>query len=292
MNVFPAFIPLAGRLVAIVGEGEGAQAKARLFDGSPARLVALAGDAAVDPSAYTGVALAFIAGAEDFARAAADAARTAGVLVNVVDKPHLSDFQTPSIIDRGSVVGAIGTGGSAPVLASQLRSAIEAQWPRGLGNLADLLRILQPEIRAALPDLDQRRAYLRDQLAGAAAEAAMDDRLEDAIALARCGLATPTARRGVIWRLKAPAFADLITLRALRVMGRVDRLVADDDADADLLVLARRDAPRFTLKDATADRLAGWAAQGLEVVYMISGERAAPALDEAVRLGVHVQRLW
>jgi precorrin-2 dehydrogenase/sirohydrochlorin ferrochelatase len=291
MNVFPAFIPLNGRLVAIVGEGEAAEAKARLFDGSPANLVALCGDAAVDPSAYVGVALAFIAGAEDFARAAAAAARAAGVLVNVVDKPHLSDFQTPSIIDRGSVVGAIGTGGSAPVLASQLRGAIEAQWPKGLGNLADMLRILQPEIRAALPDLDQRRAYLRDQLAGAAAKAALDDRLEDAIVLARSGLATPTARRGVIWRLQAPAVADLITLRALRVLGRVDRLVAADDADADLLVLARRDAQRFTPKAATPDQLAGWAAQGLEVVYVVSGADAALALDEAMRLGVHVQSL-
>jgi precorrin-2 dehydrogenase/sirohydrochlorin ferrochelatase len=289
MNVFPAFIPLAGRLVAIVGEGEAAQAKARLFDGSPARLVGLAGDAAVDPSAYAGVALAFIAGAEDFARAAAAAARTAGVLVNVVDKPHLSDFQTPSIIDRGSVVGAIGTGGSAPVLASRLRSAIEAQWPKGLGNLADLLRLLQPEIRAALPDLDQRRAYLRDQLTGAAAKAALDDRLEDAIALARSGLARPTGRQGLVWRLEQPDHADLITLRALRVLGRVDRLVCADDADAELLVLARRDAQRITPKAATADQLAGWAAQGLEVVYLISSEGEALALDEAMRRGVRVQ---
>jgi precorrin-2 dehydrogenase/sirohydrochlorin ferrochelatase len=291
MNVFPAFIPLNGRLVAIVGEGEAAQAKARLFDGSPARLVDLAGDAALDAKAYQGMALAFIAGPEAFAKAAAAAARAAGVLVNVVDKPHLSDFQTPSIIDRGSVVGAIGTGGSAPVLASQLRSAIEAQWPKGLGNLADMLRLLQPEIRAALPDLDQRRAYLRDQLTGAAAKAALDGRLDDAMVLARAGLKAPMIRKGMVWLLQEPGSADLISLRALRVLARVDRLVAAEQADPELLVLARRDVMRFTPQEITADQLADWAKAGLEVVYLISGEPDLAVLNEIEGLGVDVQPL-
>ena len=33
MDSFPAFLPLAGRRVVVVGEGEGADAKARLFEG-------------------------------------------------------------------------------------------------------------------------------------------------------------------------------------------------------------------------------------------------------------------
>lgn len=290
MNVFPAFLPLIDRLVAIVGEGEAAEAKARLFDGSPATLVYLTGEAARDPSAYAGVSLAFVAGEEAFAKAAAAAARAGGVLVNVVDKPHLSDFQTPSIIDRGSVVGAIGTGGSAPVLASQLRSAIEAQWPEGLGAVADMLRLLQPEIRAALPDLDRRRAYLRDQLAGPAAAAALDGRVDEAVALARAALTTPSIRQGVIWRLEAPPSADLITIRALRVLARVDRLVASADADPDLLTLARRDAQRFTPKEAPAEQLRTWAAAGLEVVYLVGAMDGA--VDQAGRLGANVQPLW
>jgi precorrin-2 dehydrogenase/sirohydrochlorin ferrochelatase len=289
MNVFPAFIPLDGRRVAIVGEGEAAQAKARLFDGSPAVLVHIEGDAALDPALYAGVALAFIAGSEDFAKTAAAVARSAGVFVNVVDKPHLSDFQTPSIIDRGSVVGAIGTGGSAPVLASQLRSEIEARWPAGLGDLADLLRRLQPEIRAALPDLDQRRAYLRAQLAGPSGQAALEGRTDAALALARVDLATPTVRQGVIWRLAIPASADLVTLRTLRVLARVDRIVTPADAPADLLVLARRDAQRFTAEQTTAAQLFDWARDGLEVVCL--AQDGAPALDEAERLGADVRDL-
>ena len=33
MDAFPAFYPLIGRSVAVAGEGEAAEAKARLFDG-------------------------------------------------------------------------------------------------------------------------------------------------------------------------------------------------------------------------------------------------------------------
>jgi len=50
MNAFPAFFPLAGRRVAIVGEGDAAEAKARLFGGSPAEIVRLSAQAGADPA--------------------------------------------------------------------------------------------------------------------------------------------------------------------------------------------------------------------------------------------------
>ena len=50
MDAFPAFFPLAGRTVVVVGAGEPAEVKARLFDGSPARVVRVDGEAALDPA--------------------------------------------------------------------------------------------------------------------------------------------------------------------------------------------------------------------------------------------------
>src|SRR5476651_328271 len=126
MEAFPAFFPLAGRHVVIAGEGEGAEAKARLLVGSPARIERIAGAAATAPTAFAGAALAFVASPDPgFCEAAAKAARAAGVQVNVVDHPELSDFHTPAIVDRGQVVAAFGTTGSAPIVAALIRAELE-----------------------------------------------------------------------------------------------------------------------------------------------------------------------
>ena len=104
MDAFPAFFPLEGAVIVIAGVGEGSEAKARLFEGSPASLRRLSDDVAFDASAYQGAALAFIAHPDEgFCIAAAAAARTAGVPVNVVDRPQMCDFTTPALIDRGAV---------------------------------------------------------------------------------------------------------------------------------------------------------------------------------------------
>ena len=68
------------------------------------------------------------------------AAKTAGVPVNVADRPALSDFILPAIVDRDEVVVAISTGGASPTLATALRGRIEAMLPERIGALARLAR--------------------------------------------------------------------------------------------------------------------------------------------------------
>jgi precorrin-2 dehydrogenase/sirohydrochlorin ferrochelatase len=192
MNAFPAYFPLAGRTVVIVGSGEAAEAKAKLFVGSPAELVRIGedGPAAYESQTYAGAALAFIATSSeaDDIRAAA-AARAAHTPVNVVDRPKLCDFFTPAMIDRGDVVVAIGTGGTAPLLAALLRAEVEAHVPEGVGRVAAVLGRVRAELRAAFPDLDQRRAFLREALAGPAAQAALKGDVDRAEMLLRAALA-------------------------------------------------------------------------------------------------------
>ena len=101
------------------------------------------------------------------------------------------------MIDRGEVVAAVGTGGSAPVLATMLRNDIEAQVPEGMGRVAALLRKFQSEVRRkTLPALHERRAFLRDAVTGEAAEAARAGDMERAGQLFREALAKGSARRG------------------------------------------------------------------------------------------------
>lgn len=276
MNSFPAYFPLAGRRVVIVGDGEAADAKGRLFEGSPAQVLRLDAAAGNDPSVYQGAVLAFVAVADEGqARACAAAARAAHVPVNVVDCPELCDFNTPALIDRGEVVAAIGTGGTAPILASLLRGDIEARVPEGAGRIAALLGRMQPEVRAAFPDLARRRAFLRSVLSGPAADAALAGNAGKAEALLREAIAAGHDAPGSVRVLDGAGPADLLTLRAARALSEADVLVIDPDAAPDIVALARRDAHRIAPADVDGAAFnTGW-----QVVWI-----AAPGGAEAVLL--------
>ncbi|CAN7571791.1 bifunctional precorrin-2 dehydrogenase/sirohydrochlorin ferrochelatase [Phenylobacterium sp. LjRoot164] len=291
MDAFPAFFPLSGRTVVIAGSGEPAQAKLRLLEGSPARIVHLQGADAADPAAYAGAALAFVASADDaFAQAAAAAARAAHVPVNVVDRPQLCDFTTPAVIDRGEVVAAIGTGGASPMLATMLRADIEQRVPEGAGRVAALFRQLQDEVRAALPQLHERRTFLREALAGPAAEAAMAGDMDGAARLLREALARGVAAQGRVRIVVAGGPVDLLTLRAVRALAAADVLAADHDADPAVLSLARRDAERLAPDEASAERLAELTRAGRVIAWVTTAApgRARLAALEAAGVAVEI----
>jgi precorrin-2 dehydrogenase/sirohydrochlorin ferrochelatase len=286
MNAFPAFIPLYGARIVVVGDGEAAEAKARLVAGSPCEIVRVMEAQALDPGVYDGARLVFIAVAEeDLAALAADAARAAGALINVVDRQHLGDFHTPAIVDRSPVIAAIGTGGAAPILATMLRNALEARWPEGLGRVGTLSGEMQKTVREALPDVAARRAYWRRLLRGPAAKAAEDGDMDEARRLALAALNEPKTE-GRVLILHAPVRADLLSLAAVRALSAADRIVASAVAPAEVLAFARRDAERCAA--ASPEQLAEWVRDGL-IVLCIS---PAPALAaEVLALGAAVEIL-
>lgn len=276
MDAFPAFFPLAGARVVIAGSGEPAEAKMRLFTGSPAQIVRVDGPDALQAETYAGAILAFIAAEDDlFAQGAAAAARAAHVPVNVVDRPHLCDFTTPAVIDRGEVVAAIGTGGFSPMLATMLRNDIEQRVPEGAGRVALLFRRLQDEVRQALPELHLRRAFLRDALAGPAAEAAMAGDMDRAGELLRQALANGSAAAGRVQIVAGNGPADLLTLRASRALAAADVLVADPESKDEIISMARRDAERLSPDAATPEHLAHLVREGRRVVRVVTAPIAA-----------------
>jgi precorrin-2 dehydrogenase/sirohydrochlorin ferrochelatase len=282
MEAFPAFFPLNGRRVVIAGEGEGAEAKARLLAGSPATLERISGKAALAPDGYVGATLAFVASPDvAFCEAAALAARGAGVPTNVVDHPELSDFHTPAIIDRGQVVAAIGTAGAAPIVAALVRAELEAKLPEGLGRLVELFGALRAETRAALPDLAQRRAFLRAMMSGAVAEAADAGDMAAAERLMRAALAETPSALGMVWLIETPDARDLLSLRAARVLAEADTLVLGEGVAADVAVLARRDAPRRALADTDIAFLVGEAGAGRQTA-VVAGRDALTDLALAI----------
>jgi precorrin-2 dehydrogenase/sirohydrochlorin ferrochelatase len=292
MEAFPAFFPLAGARVVIAGEGEGADAKARLLKGSPASIQRLRGDAALAAENYAGALIAFVASPRRaFCEAAARAARAAGAPVNVVDHPDLCDFHTPAIVDRGQVVAAIGTAGAAPIVAALLRAELEARIPVGLGRLAGLFGRMRPEIVAAFPDLAQRRGFLRALLAGPVAEAADRDDLPAAEALLRAEIARGVAALGEVWLIATPPARDLLSLRAARALAEAETLVLGDGVDPAVVALARRDAAQRELVGIDAAFLAREAAEGRQTVVLAAAAALAPLAEALARLRAPHRRL-
>jgi len=294
MDAFPAFFPLAGRRIVVAGQGDAADAKARLFDGSPAVVTRLDAAQAVTAAAYAGAALAFIAGGDQaFLAAAAAAARAAGTPVNVVDHPDLCDFITPAIVDRGEVVAAVGTTGAAPMLAALLRNDLEAAIPEGAGRVAALFRQLRDEVRAALPDLADRRAFLREALSGAAAEAARRGDMAGAIGLLRHALAGEglAVRIGRVCIIDGAGPADLLSLRASRALSLAEALIADPDCAPGVLGLVRRDAHRLSPDQAGAGEMIAMAREGVQVVRLVAAPVDPAMLAALAAAGIAVERL-
>jgi len=277
MDAFPAFFPLAGRKVVVVGAGEAADNKARLFDGSPATLVRLSPAEALEPDAFDAAALVFIASEDEaFIVQAAKAARAAGAAVNVVDHPQFCDFYTPAVIDRGAIVAAVGATGSSPLLAAMLRNDIEAQVPEGAGRVAALFRATRDEVRAALPGIDERRGFLRDALTGPAAQAAMAGDMDAALRLMRETIAAlgegPKARpMGRVDFIVGEGPADLLSLRAARALSQADVLIVDPRLPPEITAMARRDARRAPFADSATLKLVELAGEGLRVVCAVPG---------------------
>jgi len=143
MKSFPMFIRTSGRRVVIIGGGEQAAQKSRLILKTDAQIVLAAPDldeelaalveegraeqytGPITPALFDGAAMAFVGSGCPGIDAAIHALAVGHCPVNVVDQPTLCDITTPSLVDRDPVVVAIGTEGTAPVLARQIKTKVE-----------------------------------------------------------------------------------------------------------------------------------------------------------------------
>lgn len=253
MRFFPAFLDLRDRVVLVLGAGEVAERKAEPLRQAGATIrTAERFEAAL----LEGVALAVGADApEPDLLALSATAQARGIPVNIVDRPELCSFITPAIVDRDPVVVAVSTGGAAPVLARLLRQRIEAVLPPGLSRLAALAEKFQAAVRRKLPDLAARRRFLDGALTGAPATLALANRVpESEAAFADALDAADATPPGIVHLVGAgPGAADLLTLRALRLLGEADVIVHDRLVTPEVLAMARRDAERIFVGKARAN---------------------------------------
>lgn len=315
MRHFPLFLNLEGARVVLVGGGEQIAQKSRLLVRTESRLEIVAdrlepelealvasGRAvrtATVPSfaAFAGARLVVVAtGCAALDAAAAQLARAAGAVVNVVDRPALSDAIMPAVVDRDPVVVAIGTEGTAPVLARRIKTLLETALEPELGRFAALAGTLRGRVAERVEPAARRRFW--EWACDVPRRLFAEGRTGEAMAAIEAALAggqAPGGSAGRISVVNAGSAPDLLTLRAVERLQSADLVLHDPSCAAAILDLARRDAGRVALLSdgparwrgmSAARRAAAEAARGRQVVWLGNPAEAAEAL---ARTGVEFE---
>jgi uroporphyrin-III C-methyltransferase/precorrin-2 dehydrogenase/sirohydrochlorin ferrochelatase len=288
MRFLPVFLDLAAGPVVLMGSGEAAAAKLRLLRAAGARVrwhvenrasagaaVEIVAGVPAEKIDLSGAIAVIAAAGEPHDAVIAARARALRIPVNVVDRPDLSTFIVPAIVDRGDVVVAIGTGGLAPVLARRLRARIEALLPTRIGELAFLMGRYRARLAGTLRTYAARRRFWERVVDGPIGAALLAGRpLEAEAALARA-IGDPTchapARTPIVLIGAGLGDPDLLTLRALNALQDADLIFHDGVSDA-VLDCARRDAERVVLGRAAVQQVHAAVRAGRRVVVMTRGD--------------------
>lgn len=323
MRHLPVFVDLRGQTVVVAGAGKIATAKLRSLVKTEARLKVFgtepsaevrrwANRGALELHPYSprardlaGARLVYAASTRNVDnRHLCNLARAAGILVNVADDLASSSFISPAVVDRDPVVVAIGTGGTAPLLARRIKARIEGMLPSGIGALARLASKLRPAARA-VPSGQARRRFWSWFFEGAA-ESALERFGETgarrAIHAAIGRWRGRCVRTGRVLLVGAgPGDPDLLTQRARRALAEADVVLHDRLVDPRVLELARREAelvemgkcaggPAWKQADITAEMI-HFAQAGYSVVRLKSGDpmlfgRADEEIDALADAGI------
>lgn len=276
MNNFPVFRRLKDQPVLVVGGGEAAVSKTRLLLAANAAVTVVAPEALAQFHDWAdagdlrwehrrfrardvrGKALVFGAsGLNDIDRQVAQAARGRRVAVNIVDRPDLSDFIVPSIVDRGAITVAISSDGASPVLTRRLREQIETLLPANLGRLAEFLRSFRGAVAAKIDGFAARRRFWEAVIDGPIARdvlAGHDSRAREAmVSQINRRPATDDAEGHVAIVGAGPGDPELLTIKALRALQDADVVIHDRLVGDGVLDLIRRDAERIYVGKAMSD---------------------------------------
>jgi len=327
MQGFPIFLSLQDRPVLVVGGGEAAARKIGLLLAAGARINLIAdtvigeiaqliADARIawtgrgfDDDDLAGMVLAVVASDDEALQArVSHAARQRGLPVNVVDRPALSSFIMPAIVDRSPVTIAISTGGAAPALARRLRAEIERAMPSAIGRLARFAEIFRGQVGRTIERPRDRRRFWDRVFAGRVGELALaGDEIAARRELIRLLDTTRNepASMGMVHLVGAgPGDPDLLTMKAYRLLQSADVIVHDRLVSPEILAMARRDAERVCVGKRRGEpglsqeeinaRLVALARDGNSVVRLKGGDplvfgRGGEEIEALVRAGVPVE---
>jgi uroporphyrin-III C-methyltransferase/precorrin-2 dehydrogenase/sirohydrochlorin ferrochelatase len=301
----PVFLALEGKRAVVAGGSPAAAWKAELLSAAGARvevyaetpsdeLLQIAGDPqrgaiAVNRRAWTaedlaGAAVAIGAFDDDESAAMfAEAARTWGVPVNVIDKPAFCDFAFGAVVNRSPLVIGISTDGAAPVFAQAIRAKLEALLPKGFADWAAAARWRSALKASGLPFSGRRKfwqLFTAHAISNPDSEPTQND-FERFVAEVK-GLGAATENGSVTLVGAGPGDPELLTLRAVRALQSADVILFDDLVSRDVLDFARREARKMLVgktgfgpsckQDDINSLMVSLAKQGKRVVRLKGGD--------------------
>ena len=195
-------------------------------------------------------------------------ARARNILANSVDDIPNCDFFFGSVVSRGRLQVAISTSGESPALAQRLRREIDQQLPSDLGPWLTELGALRREVLATHPSGEARKLLLHELAQRQICASPL-------CATRRLAQSESAPARGTVFLVGAgPGDPDLLTVRAVHVLGEADVVLHDDLVPPPVLALARDGAEivnvgkRCGSKSWTQEQI-----QALMIVHARAGRR-------------------
>ncbi|AKO64744.1 sirohydrochlorin ferrochelatase [Methylophilales bacterium MBRSG12] len=209
-------------------------------------------------------------------------AKKNNILINVVDQPELCTCTFGSIVERGDLVIAISTGGSAPVFARNLREKFETLLPQSTKQLIDFSSSIREKVIRSFSQFNKRRIFW--ELFFDAFATKKNITKSNLTKLSNQLIKTLRNKKsGEVFLVGAgPGDPELLTLRALHLIQKADVCIYDNLVSKEILELVRRDAHMIyagklrnnhTIEQKEINKLlVNYAKKGLRVLRLKGGD--------------------
>ena len=209
-------------------------------------------------------------------------AKKNNILINVVDQPELCTCTFGSIVERGDLVIAISTGGSAPVFARNLREKLETLLPQSTKQLIDFSSTIREKVIRSFSQFNKRRIFW--ELFFDAFATKKNITKSNLTKLSNQLIKSLRNKNsGEVFLVGAgPGDPELLTLRALHLIQKADVCIYDNLVSKDILELVRRDAQMIyagklrnnhTIEQKEINKLlVNYAKKGLRVLRLKGGD--------------------
>ena len=228
-------------------------------------------------------------------------AKKRSMLINIVDNPKLSNFIFGAVTVRGKVTIAISSAGVSPVLTRYLKQKIEQALPLNLSKLGDFLAKYKNLLREKLTNLQARRIFWQDVIAGPIGEEVLANNENKAkeLLLKELDKSENHNKAAIYFIAAGPGDPELITLKAIRLISKADIILHDRLVSEEIFNFIRRDAVKINVgktKDLHRytqaeinDLIRKYAVQGKIIARVKGGDLAVFAhLEEEIKIAKEV----